>query len=101
MHLWAMNFFCAFIPEESILHTFDTRHPKRIMVQSQSTPPQNRGLARVMTNGEMVFQDNYEPNSILLTGGCGFIGSHVAILLTTKYPDYKVRNLHAARVQML
>lgn len=53
--------------------------------------PQQYGLARVMTNGDLVFQDAYEPTSILLTGGCGFIGSHVASLLATKYPAYKVR----------
>lgn len=61
------------------------------MVQSAANEPKPQyGLARVMTNGDMVFQDDYKPKSILLTGGCGFIGSHVAILLATKYPEYKV-----------
>lgn len=50
----------------------------------------NHGLARVMTNGEFVYEDKFVPKSILLTGGAGFIGSHVAILLAKKYPDYKV-----------
>lgn len=49
------------------------------------------GLARVMTNGDMVYEDAYLPKNILLTGGAGFIGSHVAILLAKKYPEYKVR----------
>ena len=31
--------------------------------------------------------------SILITGGCGFIGSHVVRLFTNKYPDYQVINL--------
>ncbi len=31
--------------------------------------------------------------TILITGGAGFIGSHVARLFVTKYPDYKVVNL--------
>jgi hypothetical protein len=33
----------------------------------------------------------YTPKSILLTGGAGFIGSHVAVLLVQKYPQYKAR----------
>jgi hypothetical protein len=51
---------------------------------------QRSGLARVMTNGDLVYADDYVPQSILLTGGAGFIGSHVAILLAKKYPSYKV-----------
>jgi UDP-glucose 4,6-dehydratase len=31
----------------------------------------------------------YKPKNILLTGGAGFIGSHVAIRLLQRYPDYK------------
>jgi len=34
--------------------------------------------------------ESYIPTSILLTGGAGFIGSHAAILLAKKYPQYKV-----------
>lgn len=32
----------------------------------------------------------YTPKNILLTGGAGFIGSHVVILLCQKYPQYKI-----------
>jgi len=32
----------------------------------------------------------YKPRCILLTGGAGFIGSHVAIRLVKRYPDVKV-----------
>jgi dTDP-glucose 4,6-dehydratase len=35
----------------------------------------------------------YEPKNILLTGGCGFIGSHVLVTLVQKYPDYNFVNL--------
>jgi len=34
----------------------------------------------------------YQPHNILITGGCGFIGSHVIELLVTKYPHYKIVN---------
>ena len=32
-------------------------------------------------------------NSILITGGAGFIGSHLARLFVTKYPHYRIVNL--------
>lgn len=33
----------------------------------------------------------YRPRNILLTGGAGFIGSHVVLRLVRRYPEYKVR----------
>jgi hypothetical protein len=35
----------------------------------------------------------YMPENILITGGCGFIASHVAIRLAKRYPQYKVSAL--------
>lgn len=32
----------------------------------------------------------YVPQNILVTGGAGFIGSHVVLLLMRRYPNYKV-----------
>ena len=34
----------------------------------------------------------YVPKNILLTGGAGFIGSHVAARITQNYPQYKARH---------
>lgn len=35
------------------------------------------------------------PKNILITGGAGFIGSHVVRLFATKYPQYRIVNLDA------
>ena len=33
--------------------------------------------------------------TIIITGGAGFIGSHVVRLFVTKYPQYKIINVDA------
>lgn len=38
---------------------------------------------------------NSYKRTILITGGAGFIGSHVIRLFVTKYPEYRVINLDA------
>ncbi|MDN5307372.1 MAG: dTDP-glucose 4,6-dehydratase [Eubacteriaceae bacterium] len=34
-----------------------------------------------------------QTKNILITGGAGFIGSHVRRLFVNKYPDYRIFNL--------
>jgi len=34
--------------------------------------------------------DHYTPQNVLITGGAGFIASHVIALFVKKYPNYKV-----------
>ena len=46
-------------------------------------------------NGSSNGDGAYKPRNILLTGGAGFIGSHVALRLIQRHPEYKVCSLSA------
>ncbi|MFA7686584.1 MAG: dTDP-glucose 4,6-dehydratase [Moheibacter sp.] len=39
--------------------------------------------------------ESYQKKTILITGGAGFIGSHLLREFLTKYPDYKIINIDA------
>ena len=49
------------------------------------------GTAGKMTAETQQANKPYEAKNVLITGGAGFIASHVAILFAKKYPQYKVR----------
>lgn len=38
----------------------------------------------------MAAESSYVPQTILVTGGAGFIASHVVIRLVNRYPQYKI-----------
>lgn len=40
----------------------------------------------------MASEGDFAPKNILVTGGAGFIASHVVLLLVKKYPDFKIIN---------
>ncbi|CAL8462242.1 g1773 [Coccomyxa elongata] len=48
------------------------------------------GVARALSDGVDTETGDYTPTSILLTGGAGFIASHVVIRLCSRYPETKV-----------
>ena len=41
---------------------------------------------------EALLEGEYVPKNIFVTGGAGFIASHVCILLAKKYPQFKIVN---------
>ncbi len=46
-----------------------------------------------ISSGGLVQNRIFMSRNILITGGAGFIGSHVVRLFVTKYPDYRIVNL--------
>jgi len=72
---------------------FDKMNGKRSSTEAKATDsPQKingENSAKRQTMNERAVSD-YVPKNILLTGGAGFIGSHVVILLAKKYPQYKI-----------
>ena len=43
-------------------------------------------------------QTYYTPRNILITGGAGFIASHVACKLALQYPEYQVSRMYCRRI---
>ncbi|MEW5306394.1 MAG: hypothetical protein WDW38_007332 [Sanguina aurantia] len=55
-----------------------------------STPPANGCSPALRPLWEPVSDPDFVPKNLLITGGAGFIASHVVIRLAKLYPDYKV-----------
>ena len=70
------------LPLESPVSGPQSRVPS---LGSPVSGPQSRSMAP--DHAEM---GDYKPKNVLITGGAGFIGSHVTINLVKKYEDYKV-----------
>ena len=87
------------------LESIDHGHPLRDAFESSNgeniyidCAPPAAGKAKSLgdTAGKMTAETQqankpYEAKNVLITGGAGFIASHVAILFAKKYPQYKVR----------
>lgn len=87
------------------MESIDHGHPLRDAFESSNgeniyfdCAPPAAGKAKSLgdTAGKMTAETQqankpYEAKNVLITGGAGFIASHVAILFAKKYPQYKVR----------
>ena len=59
--------------------------------QPSGKPKRTAGIIRTTRNKNR--KSKYMKRNILITGGAGFIGSHVVRLFVNKYPDYRIVNL--------
>ena len=55
--------------------------------------PLHSGIKAIIDNDNLKLTDMDFKRTIVITGGAGFIGSHVVRLFVNKYPDYKIINL--------
>ena len=53
---------------------------------------QSSHVAAVNAPPLVAMAETFTPNNVMITGGAGFIASHVAILFAKKYPNYKARS---------
>jgi dTDP-glucose 4,6-dehydratase len=53
------------------------------------------GISKTLKDYKLLVFNKVMPRTIIITGGAGFIGSHVVRLFVTKYPQYRIINLDA------
>lgn len=79
----------------------DSWYEDKAMPQQTEANATSNGSAHTSEQSESVCpmpasppaaSNKYTPKNILVTGGAGFIASHVVILLVERYPQYKIVN---------
>ena len=59
---------------------------------ASSTMPEHQSKKQKHVAAEPEAEDTYTPHNIMVTGGAGFIASHIVLQLVKKYPQYMVVN---------
>jgi hypothetical protein len=83
-----MHYIFAFLLADQLgaRAPFDPSPPLGVFLSQFSVPPSS-------SNKMAEPLQHHTPKNILVTGGCGFIGSHMVIHLARKYPQYNIINL--------
>ena len=79
------------VPEDFHKPPLTTAHPNAAlsMASNGDAPASKRLRAAAGVDGDT---QDFTPKNIMITGGAGFIASHIVIRLVKKYPNYKIVN---------
>ena len=73
----------------SSLHAHVSVARSELMASNGEAPATKRLRKEGAADGDT---QDYTPKNIMVTGGAGFIASHIVIRLVKKYPNYKIVN---------